>query len=162
MSFTRVPRQQLNPVATRPMRTLEDARCFVSVAYRHTHTWPTRVRLITSRAGAIRVGAPRRLMWRPLKPILFKLFRCRAGPNNLSRVSPKIAHNFRRNVFACGNAFCCHCISDCSSDALTPLIGTGLPLSAAVIIITLNDLCVLHALQNATLSHSAELATHTG
>ena len=28
-------------MVTRPMRTLEAARCIVSVAYRQTHTWPT-------------------------------------------------------------------------------------------------------------------------
>jgi hypothetical protein len=142
------PSQQLNPAATRPMRMLEDARCIVSVAYKQTHTWPTHVWLVTFRAGPKCVGAPRRLIWRPLKPILFKLFRYGAGPTNLSRASAEIAHNFRRNVFACGNAtslllylrlfqwhlnscYCirlfqwllnsCYRISDCSSGTLTPV-----------------------------------------
>lgn len=56
----------------------------------------------SARAGPRFVGAPGRFInWRPLKQIIFKLFRTGTGLEKLLRAS---ADSFHRNSFACGNS----------------------------------------------------------
>jgi len=56
------------------MRTLEDARCIVSVAYRQTHTWPTHVRVIIIQGRPEMRGRPAQANVAPLKTDILSIF----------------------------------------------------------------------------------------
>jgi hypothetical protein len=60
---------------------------------------------VKRRAGLWHVGDPdKQNVWRPPKPIFFKLFGLGQGWRTFLRVNAHIVDNLRRNSFACGNS----------------------------------------------------------